>query len=58
MIDRALSPVTDGKIVLDQRATGGNATGDDWLDAAATRLRELGFGERVVLEDSKNPAEA
>ena len=56
MIDRAQSPVTDGKIVLDQRATGGNATGDDWLDAAATRLRELGFGERVVLEDSKNPA--
>ena len=53
MIDRAQSPVTEGSIVLDQRATLGNATGDEWLDLAATRMRELGFGERVLLEDSK-----
>jgi uncharacterized protein (TIGR03790 family) len=56
MIDRAQSPSSEGRIVLDQRATLGNATGDQWLEAAAGRLKELGFEERVLLENTKGPA--
>ncbi len=56
LIDRAQAPRTDGRVVLDQRATLGNALGDQWLGAAAARLREQGFADRVLLEDSRSPA--
>ena len=56
MIDQAQAPATDGRIVLDQRAVQGNTAGDQWLAAAASRLRDLGFGDRVVLEESTSPA--
>lgn len=43
-----------GRIVLDQRS-GADAVGDSWLAEAATRLRALGQGDRVMLEDSGRP---
>jgi uncharacterized protein (TIGR03790 family) len=50
LIDRALAPRTDGRIVLDTQAKLVNRTGDDWLEAAAARLTSQGEAERVVLD--------
>jgi uncharacterized protein (TIGR03790 family) len=56
MIDRAQAPVSEGAIVLDQRAGLDGGTGDDWLAEAARRLQDLGHAARVVLDTSMNPA--
>ncbi len=53
LIDRGLSPTTDGKIVLDQRATQAERGGDPWLASAAEALRDRGLGDRVVLEATR-----
>lgn len=49
LVDRAASPTKDGEIVLDQRGTGLDKTGDKWLEQAAEALRARGFG-RVLLD--------
>jgi uncharacterized protein (TIGR03790 family) len=56
LIDRAQTPVSDGVIVLDQRAGVGDSTGDDWLAEAARRLQDLGHAARVVLDSSMKAA--
>ena len=53
LIDRGSAPSTSGKIVLDQRGSLIDAGGDQWLAAAADRLRQSGAGDRVVLEMTK-----
>jgi uncharacterized protein (TIGR03790 family) len=49
LVDRASSPSRDGEIVLDEKVTGLDKTGDRWLEEAANDLRAHGF-ERVLLE--------
>src|SRR5439155_18053932 len=49
LVDRAASPTKDGEIVLDQRGTGLDKTGDKWLEQAAEAIRARGF-ERVLLD--------
>jgi uncharacterized protein (TIGR03790 family) len=56
LVDRAATPSTDGRIVLDQRASLDDAVGDAWLAEAAARLRDLGHGARVVLEETGRAA--
>ena len=56
LIDRATSPVRDGRIVLDQKATLIDRGGDEWLQETANRLRDSGAGERVVLEVTRSVA--
>jgi len=58
LVDRAVTPVRDGKIVLDQKATLVDAGGDKWLGEAADRLRRMNQAERVVLENTKALATA
>jgi uncharacterized protein (TIGR03790 family) len=58
LIDRGLTPVTEGRIVLDQKATLIDRGGDDWLQEAADRLRASGAGDRVVLEVTRSVAQA
>jgi len=50
LIDRGMTPVKDGRIVLDQQDKLVNRMGEDWLEEAATRLTAAGQGERVLLE--------
>lgn len=50
LIDRGAAPSTDGKIVLDERATLLDAGGDRWLQQTADRLRQTDPADRVVLE--------
>jgi len=52
LIDRATTPSRDGRFVLDERATLVDSGGDRWLRSAAERLRELGLGDRVQLDES------
>ena len=53
LIDRGAAPRATGEFLLDQKATlVGERSGDDWLAAAATRLRAAGLGDRVVLNAS------
>jgi uncharacterized protein (TIGR03790 family) len=54
LIDRAQTPSTDGRVVLDQKGT--TETGDQWLSQAATRLEEQGQRSRVVLESTPKAA--
>jgi uncharacterized protein (TIGR03790 family) len=56
LIDRAQAPVSNGVVVLDQRAGIGDATADDWLAEAARRLQDLGHASRVVLDTSMKAA--
>src|SRR5438046_3157984 len=49
LVDRAAAPTKDGEIVLDQKGTGLDKTGDRWLEQAAEALRARGF-ERVLLD--------
>lgn len=59
LIDRGVRPVTDGKIVLDQRATAtGDRGGDAWLQEAANRLTATDQGARVHLESTREVARA
>ncbi len=50
LIDRGVSPVRDGEVLLDQRGTLDRG-GDPWLRAAAEALTTGGY-DRVVLEPS------
>jgi uncharacterized protein (TIGR03790 family) len=52
LIDRAATPVKDGRFILDERASLIDSGGDGWLRTAAERLREQGFGDRVELDES------
>ena len=56
IIDRGLAAVTEGSIVLDQRASLVKVAPEDWLADAATRLTAEGHGDRVVLESTPKPA--
>ena len=49
LVDRALRAQSAGAIVLDQKAAVSDP-GNAWLQAAATRLDEIGLGSRVVLD--------
>jgi hypothetical protein len=49
LIDHGSNPVTEGRVVLDQRASW-LALGNAWLKAAADRLADAGLGDRVLLE--------
>jgi Tfp pilus assembly protein PilF len=55
LIDRAQTPAQGGKIVLDQKGTGVNRAGDQWLERAAETLN--GIGAHVVLERTTALAE-
>jgi uncharacterized protein (TIGR03790 family) len=52
LIDKGVSPVRDGRFVLDERGSLVDSGGDAWLRAAAQRLRAQGLSERVVLDES------
>ncbi len=53
LIDRGVSPVRDGQIVLDQKTTGLDRGGDAWLADAAARLIAMNQRARVDLETTK-----
>jgi uncharacterized protein (TIGR03790 family) len=53
LIDRGAAPSRDGKVVLDQRLSFSDVIADRWLEEAATRLRLLGYSDRVVLESTR-----
>ena len=55
LIDRAKSPSTEGRIVLDQRDALVNRAGEDWLEGASKRLTAEGHGERPLLEMTPKP---
>ena len=50
LIDRAQSPTSEGRVVLDLKATATDAGGDRWLNETAARLQRAGFESRVLLE--------
>jgi uncharacterized protein (TIGR03790 family) len=50
LVDRAMKPSRDGRILLDQKIGTGAEAGNAWLEQAAARLRAAGSAERVVLE--------
>ena len=49
LIDRAATPASAGRVLLDQRA-GLDDAPNKWLAAAAKALQDAGFGDRVTLE--------
>jgi uncharacterized protein (TIGR03790 family) len=50
VIDRALAPATQGRIVLDERGDAMTSPGDRWLEHAASALAALGLTHDVVLD--------
>jgi uncharacterized protein (TIGR03790 family) len=56
LVDRGKAPVTEGRIVLDQRDALVNRGGEDWLELADKRLMAVGQGDRVLLEMTPKPA--
>jgi uncharacterized protein (TIGR03790 family) len=56
LIDRSMAPATRGRIVLDEKATLFNRTGEDWLEEAAKRLTDMGFEHQVLLDKEATPA--
>ena len=56
LVDRGLTPTSEGRIVLDERADERSRVGDGWIAEAARRLAEAGQGERVTLETTTWPA--
>ncbi|HEY3382182.1 MAG TPA: TIGR03790 family protein [Vicinamibacterales bacterium] len=50
LIDRAIAPVSTGRVLLDQKAGFGDAGGNQWLRATADWMAARGFGDRTVLE--------
>jgi uncharacterized protein (TIGR03790 family) len=52
LIDKASAPSTDGKVVLDEKNFLFNRSGEGWLEEAASRLRGMGQGDRVVLDQT------
>jgi uncharacterized protein (TIGR03790 family) len=57
LIDRAMAPAQSGKIVLDQKGSGVNRAGDQWLERAAEVLGAIGARQQVVLERTTALAE-
>jgi uncharacterized protein (TIGR03790 family) len=55
LIDRAKSPSTDGRVVLDQRDALVNRSGEEWLENASKRLIAEGHGDRQLLEMTPKP---
>jgi tetratricopeptide (TPR) repeat protein len=54
LIDRGSKPSRDGEIILDQRAhLLGERSGDMWLETAAKALEAKGFGDRIVLNSTR-----
>jgi len=53
LIDRGAAPSSDGKILLDQKATLIDRGGDQWLQEAADRLKQTPAADRVILEATK-----
>ena len=53
LIDRGAKPSTTGKIVLDQKSTSGDRSGDSWLAETASRLKSGPHGDRVLLESTR-----
>jgi uncharacterized protein (TIGR03790 family) len=49
VIERGRSPATDGRFVLDMKASL-NPAGNAWLQAAADRLEAVGWKDKVVLD--------
>ena len=56
LIDAAVSPASDGRIVLDQRGALVARTGEEWLAQTADAIRASRGPERVVLETTPKPA--
>lgn len=52
LVDRALLPSREGKILLDAKGAS-TEKGNDWLHRAARSLESLGFKERTFLETSE-----
>lgn len=52
LIDKGSAPAAAGRIVLDEKATLFNRIGEDWLDEAAKRLKDMGDENRVLLDTS------
>jgi uncharacterized protein (TIGR03790 family) len=55
LVDKAAAPVARGRVVLDEKATLFNRTGEDWLEEAAKRLTDMGHGDDVVLDRAATP---
>jgi uncharacterized protein (TIGR03790 family) len=55
LIDRSMAPATHGRVVLDEKATLFNRTGEDWLEEAAKRLSDMGFEQQVLLDKDAAP---
>jgi uncharacterized protein (TIGR03790 family) len=54
MIDRGLSPVNRGRVVLDGKLELTESVGNKWLTSAANALKKLpGWSERVVLDSGQ-----
>ncbi len=51
LIDRGAAPSREGKILLDARSSSPDK-GNTWLQNAADRLNQMGFRDRVVLENT------
>jgi uncharacterized protein (TIGR03790 family) len=49
LVDRAASPASSGRIVLDERGTG-DPTGDRWIEQASQALGAIGWQRHVLLE--------
>ncbi|HEY3885031.1 MAG TPA: TIGR03790 family protein, partial [Vicinamibacterales bacterium] len=52
LIERGAAPARQGFFVLDGRASLVDPDGNGWLRTAAERLRAMGLGDRVVLDES------
>ena len=52
LIDKASAPSTEGKVVLDEKNFLFNRSAEGWLEEAASRLRAMGQGDRVVLDQT------
>ena len=55
LVDAALKPAGEGRVVLDQRAPLVNSGADEWLAAAAQKLVAQGGADRVLLETTPKP---
>jgi uncharacterized protein (TIGR03790 family) len=56
LIDRGAAPSREGRILLDQRAARDTASGNTWLQQAADWMNGHGYGDRVILETTAQPA--
>jgi uncharacterized protein (TIGR03790 family) len=56
LIEKATAAQATGRIVLDQRDTLVNRTGESWLELAARRIKDRGHADLVTLETTPRPA--